>query len=85
MTINCQPPAHATPTEHQAHADQWLPTTVMEPAAVRLCDGCPARLSCLDWALDFTDPVTGGHVEGVWGGTTTEQRQKMRRGGEAAA
>lgn len=35
--------------------------------AKQLCEGCPVRAECLQWALD--------HEEfGVWGGTTEEER-----------
>jgi hypothetical protein len=80
MTINCQPPAHATPTEQGAWADKWHPSQVLEPTVTGLCHGCPAKTACADWALTFIDPITGTHVTGVWGGTTTEERQAIRRG-----
>jgi hypothetical protein len=78
MSINCQPPATATPAEHQEWADKWHPSQVLEPTATGLCHGCPRKTACADWALTFVDPVTGTHVSGVWGGTTTDQRATMR-------
>ena len=43
-----------------------------DPAAQRLCRRCPAREACLQYALE--------HEEfGIWGGTTDDQREAMRR------
>lgn len=42
-------------------------------AAKKICDGCPLKLPCLEYALR--------NVEiGIWGGTTEEQRKLMRKG-----
>lgn len=57
------------------YPDAWFD----ERLATSLCGGCPLQLKCLTYALDFIDPVTGRRVEGVWGGTTTEQRAEARR------
>lgn len=43
---------------------------VQEARAV--CARCPAVWQCLDWA-------TAHNVEGVWGGTTKEERDNIRR------
>lgn len=40
--------------------------------AKRVCDGCPVRAACLDWAL-----ATGQDI-GVWGGTLPEERRALR-------
>lgn len=41
-------------------------------AAKKICDGCPLKMACLEYALN--------NIEiGVWGGTTEEQRNLMRR------
>jgi Transcription factor WhiB. len=37
-----------------------------------LCVGCPYLEECLAYAMET-------HQEGVWGGTTTHERTKMRR------
>ena len=42
-------------------------------AARELCAGCPARGPCLAYALD--DEA----LEGVWAGTSKQQRRAMRR------
>ena len=40
--------------------------------AKRVCEGCPVRVMCLDWAL------TTGREIGVWGGTVPEERRALR-------
>jgi WhiB family redox-sensing transcriptional regulator len=42
-------------------------------AAKRVCRRCPVTTPCLRWALDL------GHVSGIWGGTTEEERRALRR------
>jgi hypothetical protein len=44
-----------------------------ESDAKRVCAGCPLRLMCLEYALE-TNPV------GIWGGTTENERRKIKRG-----
>jgi hypothetical protein len=41
-------------------------------AAKHLCRGCPIRQSCLAGALRFSEN------EGIWGGFTTRERQRLR-------
>ena len=42
-------------------------------AAKNICNSCPLKLPCLEYALR--------NVEiGIWGGTTEEQRKLMRKG-----
>jgi WhiB family transcriptional regulator, redox-sensing transcriptional regulator len=36
------------------------------------CQACEVRIECLNWALDNDE-------EGVWGGTTLQQREAMKR------
>ena len=43
-----------------------------ELAAMRVCEGCPVKQACLDYALEVD-------ASGVWGGTTRAQRRGMRR------
>lgn len=38
----------------------------------KVCTGCPARSTCLEWALKHEN-------EGIWAGTTPIQRKNMRR------
>ena len=41
--------------------------------ALRICQGCPVRRDCLDFAM------RSGEKDGIWGGTTPEQRIRARR------
>jgi WhiB family redox-sensing transcriptional regulator len=41
----------------------------------RICTGCPVRIPCLTYALNE------GHIHGIWGGTTPNERHRMQRGG----
>lgn len=40
--------------------------------ALRICAGCSVKTECLRFALDKED------IKGVWGGSTTEQRNQAR-------
>jgi WhiB family redox-sensing transcriptional regulator len=40
--------------------------------ARRICQACPVRPACLDWALSTGEP------DGMWGGTTPEERRRLR-------
>lgn len=42
-------------------------------AAKAVCRGCPVDRECLRYALDYGE-------RGVWGGTSDEERKRMRRG-----
>lgn len=41
-------------------------------AAKRICAGCPVKTECLDYAM------TNKEIYGVWGGTSEEERARMR-------
>ena len=41
--------------------------------ALRVCAGCPVRQQCLDFAMQTAE------VNGIWGGTTPEERIRARR------
>jgi hypothetical protein len=43
--------------------------------ARRICRTCPVQVDCLTYALGV--PVS--HDWGVWGGTTEDERQQLRR------
>jgi WhiB family redox-sensing transcriptional regulator len=44
-----------------------------EAEALSICATCPVRAQCLDYA------VRNRETYGIWGGTTPEQRRRMRR------
>lgn len=46
---------------------------VQVEAAKAVCDRCPARPACLEWAVDNPS------VEGIWGGLTDGERRNYRR------
>lgn len=41
--------------------------------AQRICDRCRVRRACLDFAM------SSGQMHGIWGGTTPEERIRVRR------
>jgi WhiB family redox-sensing transcriptional regulator len=47
-------------------------------AAKAVCQRCPTRDRCLQWALDANE------IHGVWGGTTPSERSALRRSGRQA-
>ncbi|GAA2478357.1 MULTISPECIES: WhiB family transcriptional regulator [Actinomycetes] len=49
------------------------PAQVQAERAKTVCERCPVRQECLDWALD-----TGQGI-GIWGGTTELERRRLRR------
>ena len=79
----CAATWHGDWRDHAAcgHADPdlFFPISTTGPAlrqideAKRICQACPARTPCLDWAL------THGEAAGVWGGTTEEERHVLRK------
>lgn len=46
---------------------------VDEAAAKAVCDGCPVKDDCLQWALDTNEP------HGIWGGLNDRERQNLRK------
>ncbi|HEY6788014.1 MAG TPA: WhiB family transcriptional regulator [Trebonia sp.] len=46
--------------------------------ARRICAGCHVRRQCLQFAMDFRE------ADGIWGGTTPEERQHARLDAAAA-
>jgi WhiB family transcriptional regulator, redox-sensing transcriptional regulator len=62
-----------------ADPDLFFPVGTTGPArgdvdeAKRICRACPAQTQCLSWALDH------GVTDGVWGGTTADERRVIRR------
>jgi hypothetical protein len=57
--------------------DMFFPessSNVASKLAKELCADCDIRQACLAYALAH-------NVQGVWGGTTSKDREKLRRGG----
>ncbi|MGI5166438.1 WhiB family transcriptional regulator [Spirillospora sp. CA-253888] len=50
-----------------------------ERAAKAICANCPVVSDCLAWALRVGEP------DGIWGGTTPEERRYLRRRVDAPA
>jgi WhiB family redox-sensing transcriptional regulator len=59
--------------------DLFFPVGTAGPAldqvgqAKRICQACPVRQPCLDWALRYSMAF------GIWGGTTEADRGAIRR------
>jgi len=56
--------------------DQSIPAymrSVSEPEAKRLCEGCALKNLCLDYAVEANEPY------GIWGGTTPDERLRIRK------
>jgi len=52
----------------------FYPVTSDEEAeALSICATCPVRAQCLD------DALRNREIYGIWGGTTPEQRRRIRR------
>ena len=68
-----------------ADPDLFFPISVAGPGSAQVaeaksvCRGCPVHRQCLDFAL------RNSRVHGIWGGTTEEDRVRMRRGGGPSA
>jgi len=69
----------------QADPDDWYPEHHPQAVvATRICAACPVRAECLEHALSGAD--TGrGITTGIWGGTTTRERSRLRQARKAAA
>lgn len=55
--------------------DDTETSTTAITAALAVCEPCPVRNDCLTYALTLGPSDVGG----VWGGTTVEDRQRLRR------
>lgn len=72
-------PTEDTPEGRRAYGreidQQWAPDGAgREDLAKRNCNGCPVTNACLTYAL--ADP----ELEGIWGGTTKNERNRLRSG-----
>lgn len=50
--------------------ERWDGTTGQ---ALRICDGCPVKRQCLDYAID------AGEIHGVWGGMAPNRRRLVAK------
>jgi WhiB family transcriptional regulator, redox-sensing transcriptional regulator len=48
-------------------------STTQVRMARAICAGCPVRSDCVDFAVEHRE------IQGIWGGTTDEERKKLRR------
>lgn len=51
--------------------------------AIRICQQCPARLACLEYALEAEETTAGRY--GIFGGTTPMQRRRIAQQRKRAA
>jgi len=71
----------------QADPDAWFPTKgqhALAKTATRICQACPVRVQCLEYALSGAD-TWGGIATGIWGGTTPAERDQLRQQQKAVA
>ncbi len=69
----------------QADPDLWYPQhPALITRAKRICNACPVRRQCLDYALTGAD-TWRGITTGIWGGTTPRERNRLRQARKAAA
>jgi WhiB family redox-sensing transcriptional regulator len=71
----------------QADPDAWFPAKRQRAhmtIAIQICGQCPVRAQCLDYALSGADSW-GGIATGIWGGTTPQERDRLRRQQKTAA
>lgn len=47
--------------------------------AKAVCDGCPVRRQCLDYALRIEGGAEAGSRAGIWGGLTPRERHAIHR------
>jgi WhiB family transcriptional regulator, redox-sensing transcriptional regulator len=62
--------------------DLWFPEkggNARARVAKRICRMCPVRRPCLDYAL------RNGEMHGIWGATSPEDRERIRREEKLAA
>jgi WhiB family redox-sensing transcriptional regulator len=61
----------------------WFPGPGADlSAAIRICGRCPVREECLKDAMSRGERADSG---GIWGGTTAQERRRLRKANAAAA
>lgn len=64
----------------EADPEAWFPVKGANPSRVKaICATCPVRQQCLDFAISQEF-----RVDGIWGGTTEDERRPLRREKAAA-
>jgi WhiB family transcriptional regulator, redox-sensing transcriptional regulator len=62
-----------------ADPDVFFPISVAGASATQIrtaraiCAGCAVRSDCIDFAVENRE------IQGIWGGTTDDERKKLRR------
>ena len=57
-----------------AGTDPWFPVSGISKAARAVCEACPVRRLCLEYAI-----TSSRVLQGIWAGTTEPERAQMRR------
>lgn len=68
--------------KHAARPDDWFPDHRLDRwnhRAITICNKCPIKQPCLNWALRRMLENPADSLMGIWGGTTHQQRLKMVR------
>jgi len=65
----------------QVDSELFFPTgneirSEMTKQVMKICDDCPYKVECLEWALVNRE-------DGIWGGTDEQMRAAMSRGGKS--
>jgi WhiB family redox-sensing transcriptional regulator len=55
-------------------ADLWFPVAGTSKAAKAVCEACPVRRPCLEYAI-----TSSRVLEGIWAGTTEVERAVLRK------
>lgn len=62
-----------------AWPEAWFPATGEHAVEARaVCARCPVSVQCLEYALSFE------RIDGIWAGTTENQRRRMKQRGAVA-
>lgn len=69
-----EPAAWMSHSDCRGRSDiNWLPERGESAANAKIvCSTCPVRLECLDYGIRT-------RARGIWGGTTDQERRKIRR------
>lgn len=89
LALDWMAEGHCSTRDPEAWFQKGGNPTAEERAARHLCQACPVRQQCLDYALERVLDPGLDHVTdlaGVWGGTTPADRKRMvrERGGRDA-